>query len=54
MPILHKKLYGVMLGNAIGDAMGTHTEFLELDDKRVVLVNGWEDLEFFCLNSYEH
>lgn len=37
-----------MLGNALGDALGAHTEFLELDYDRVILINDWEDLEFFC------
>src|SRR4051812_8010345 len=42
------KALAVFLGNALGDSLGAHTEFQEIDPSRVVLQapgSAWKDLE---------
>ena len=39
------KALAVFLGNAIGDALGAHTEFINFDPKRKIKINNWKDIE---------
>ena len=39
-----------MIGNALGDALGAHTEFLDLDTERQIIMNEWSELENYCEN----
>jgi hypothetical protein len=44
LPVQECKALAVFLGNALGDALGAHTEFMEINPKRVILKDKWEDL----------
>ena len=34
----------IFLGNAVGDALGAHTEFLHINPNQIIIENGWNDL----------